>query len=201
MCITEQCLNDLVSISLAHTCPSLSLLRLLLARSTASRYGANCQALQCLALSTSRPRRPRCDGVSVSTDVNIQAKHFFYMFGRKIQRTAAAAISASGKAPFNPYKARKPWPPDFDKLDLKYQFRLERRYRRRAKLRYNRPGWIKGVKLAQWGICLCEYFYPRPIVRRSLIHILAVFVYGVLFMDVGENENPFTGVRHCRYSR
>lgn len=121
------------------------------------------------------------------------------MFGRKIQRTAAA-ISAAGKAPFNPYKALKPWPPDFTRLDLKYQFRLERRYRRRAKLKYNRPGWIKGVKLAQWGICLCEYLYPCPVVCRLLIHLSAVFVYGVLFMDVGENENPFTGVRHCRYS-
>jgi hypothetical protein len=51
----------------------------------------------------------------------------------------------------NPYKAQRPWPPDFSKMDPKGQFRLERRFRRRAKLAYTRPGWIKGVKLAQYG--------------------------------------------------
>lgn len=72
---------------------------------------------------------------------------------------AAEAASFSRKAPFNRYKARKPWPPDFSKLDLKYQFRLERRYRRRSQLKWTRPGWIKGVKLAQWGICLCKTLF------------------------------------------
>lgn len=51
----------------------------------------------------------------------------------------------------NPYKAKRTWPPDFDKLDHRYQFRLEKRYRRRAKLKYVRPTWTKVTKLAQWA--------------------------------------------------
>ncbi|PWW74695.1 hypothetical protein C7212DRAFT_327685 [Tuber magnatum] len=47
------------------------------------------------------------------------------------------------------YKAKKPWPPDFSLLSRKHQFRLERRYRRRAKLKFARPRLQKTVKLAQ----------------------------------------------------
>lgn len=54
----------------------------------------------------------------------------------------------------NPYKAKRPWPPDFSKLSSKHQFRFERRYKRRAKLKWARPGWTKFTKLAQWGSIL-----------------------------------------------
>ncbi|KAL8699149.1 MAG: hypothetical protein Q9224_001542, partial [Gallowayella concinna] len=74
------------------------------------------------------------------------------IFGQFLLRAAKAGL-VSGQAPFNPYKARKPWPPDFSKLDPKYQFRLERRYRRRSNLKWMPARWVKGVKLAQWGIC------------------------------------------------
>ena len=47
------------------------------------------------------------------------------------------------------HKARHPWPPNFALMPPAAQFRLERRYRRRTKLAYTRPGWIKGVKLVQ----------------------------------------------------
>lgn len=57
----------------------------------------------------------------------------------------------------NPYKAQKQWPPDFSKLHPKHQFRFERKYRRRSKLKWARPGWVKGVKLAAWGSSLCVY--------------------------------------------
>ena len=81
----------------------------------------------------------------------------------------------------NPYKAQKQWPPDFTKLHPKHQFRFERKYRRRAKLKWARPRWVKGVKLAAWGSSLF------------------VLVYGVLFLDWGEmagrDTKPFTGVR------
>lgn len=50
----------------------------------------------------------------------------------------------------NPYKARRPWPPDFSTMDEKHQFRLEKRYRRRTQMAYLRPGWVKGVKIVQW---------------------------------------------------
>lgn len=79
------------------------------------------------------------------------------MIATRLLRAAEATLSPT-KARFNPYKAQKPWPPDFSKLDPKYQFRLERRYRRRTKLKWTRPRWVKGVKLAQWGICGCTYF-------------------------------------------
>ncbi|KAM0721289.1 hypothetical protein Q7P37_003577 [Cladosporium fusiforme] len=77
----------------------------------------------------------------------------------------------------NPYKCKRTWPPDFTKLSQKHQFKLERRYRRRAKLAYARPNWHKMVKLAQWG------------------SILFVAVYGILFMDVTDGETPFSGIR------
>ena len=51
----------------------------------------------------------------------------------------------------NQYKAKRKWPPDFSQMDPKHQFRLERKYKRRAKLAYLRPGWMQGVKLAQYG--------------------------------------------------
>ncbi|KAI5370838.1 hypothetical protein Slin15195_G017110 [Septoria linicola] len=77
----------------------------------------------------------------------------------------------------NPYQCKKTWPPDFTKLSQKHQFRLERRYRRRAKLKWARPNWTKGVKLAQWG------------------SIVFVCVYGVLYLDVGDGQTPFDGIR------
>ncbi|KIN02653.1 hypothetical protein OIDMADRAFT_119119 [Oidiodendron maius Zn] len=83
----------------------------------------------------------------------------------------------------NPYRAKRLWPPDFAKLPPKHQFRLERRYKRRAKLKFARPRWTKAVRLAQ------------------LSSIVFVAVYGVLFMewnlDTSENgEQPFSGVRN-----
>ncbi|KAA6414612.1 MAG: hypothetical protein FRX48_01362 [Lasallia pustulata] len=77
----------------------------------------------------------------------------------------------------NPYKAQRLWPPDFDKLHPKHQFRLERRYRRRAKLKWARPRWTKAVKLTQWGAGLF------------------VLGYGVLYMDSGREDAPFQGIR------
>lgn len=81
----------------------------------------------------------------------------------------------------NTYKAQKVWPPDFTKLDPKHQFRFERRYRRRAKLKWARPQWTKAVKITSWGSCFgtccsCSYqtivCWPRinscPCVRGAL---------------------------------
>ena len=57
------------------------------------------------------------------------------------------------------YKARHPWPPDFTLLSQKEQFRLERRYRRRAKLKWARPQLMKAVTFAQWGSVACLWPY------------------------------------------
>lgn len=81
----------------------------------------------------------------------------------------------------NPYRCKRTWPPEFSKLSQKHQFKLERRYRRRAKLAYARPNWHKIVQLAQWG------------------SILFVATYGILFMELTDGNTPFTGVSGLHY--
>ena len=75
------------------------------------------------------------------------------MFRATLLRAAEASLGAIKTPISNPYKAQKQWPPDFAKINPKHQFRLERRYRRRAKLKYARPQWMKYTKLLQWGGC------------------------------------------------
>lgn len=65
----------------------------------------------------------------------------------------------------NPYKAQKQWPPDFSKISEKHQFRMEKRYRRRCKLAYARPQWVKYTKLTQYGLSLCM---SRPCLSFSV---------------------------------
>ena len=50
----------------------------------------------------------------------------------------------------NPYRARTQWPPDFSTLPRTQQFNFEKRFRRRAKLKYQNENWIRGVKIIQW---------------------------------------------------
>lgn len=57
---------------------------------------------------------------------------------------------------FEMYKARRPWPPDFALLSQRDKFRLERRYRRRAKLKGARPRLQKAASIAQWSGIVCE---------------------------------------------
>ncbi|KAA8914295.1 hypothetical protein FN846DRAFT_771309 [Sphaerosporella brunnea] len=76
------------------------------------------------------------------------------------------------------YKARRPWPPDFRLLSEKEQFRLERRYRRRAKLKWARPRLQKAVSIAQWSI------------------MSYVVVYGVLWADWGREDHMFMPIRN-----
>ena len=74
------------------------------------------------------------------------------------------------------YPAKKAWPPDFERLTDKHKFRLERKYRRRAKLKYARPQWNKAVKLAQYT------------------SILGILVYGLFGMKWDEQNDSFPGV-------
>ncbi|KAE9376128.1 hypothetical protein N431DRAFT_543435 [Stipitochalara longipes BDJ] len=100
------------------------------------------------------------------------------MFSTLIRRSAQQSTSFVYT---NPYKARRLWPPDFTKISPKHQFRLERKYKRRAKLKWARPRWTKAVKIVQMG------------------SIVFVAVYGVLFLDwnsQGSPDNqPFHGIR------
>ncbi|KAJ5190681.1 uncharacterized protein N7498_009666 [Penicillium cinerascens] len=83
---------------------------------------------------------------------------------------------------YSQYKPKRQWPPDMSKLSPKHQFRLERKYRRRAALKYARPNFIKGVQLAQWGI------------------IGFVVIYAVLFMNWDTKDTPFDGIREKVFS-
>ncbi|CEN59558.1 hypothetical protein ASPCAL02006 [Aspergillus calidoustus] len=76
--------------------------------------------------------------------------------------------SSSSEVYYSPYKPKRTWPPDMTKLSPKHQFRLERKYRRRAALKYARPKWTKATKLAQGGA------------------IAFVIIYALLFMEWDE---------------
>lgn len=89
---------------------------------------------------------------------------------RMFKATLSLAKDAStipSTTQLNRFKAQKVWPPDFTKLNPKQQFRFERRYRRRTKLKYTRPGWIKGVKLTSWVACTCMAVLFQLWVRRN----------------------------------
>jgi hypothetical protein len=59
----------------------------------------------------------------------------------------------------NPYRARKKWPPNFKTLHPKHQFHYEKTYRRRLKLKYIRPRWVKGTKLVQYVLMTTIVLY------------------------------------------
>ncbi|KAK3683227.1 hypothetical protein LTR37_020438 [Vermiconidia calcicola] len=105
------------------------------------------------------------------------ATAFFSALFRRRPEVPANAFKFPYDHKTNPYRSKKAWPPDFSQLSQKHQFRLERRYRRRTKLKWARPTWNKGVQLAQWA------------------SILFVGVYGVLYLEVREGETVFHGVR------
>ncbi|KAJ5225656.1 hypothetical protein N7468_006881 [Penicillium chermesinum] len=84
--------------------------------------------------------------------------------------------------PYSQYQPKRKWPPDMSKLSQKHQFRLERKYRRRAALKYARPNFIKMVTLAQWII------------------IGFVGIYAVLFMEWDTKDTPFDGIRESVFS-
>jgi hypothetical protein len=88
-------------------------------------------------------------------------------------------------APFNavnnPYRARKSWPPDFTTLHPKHQFHFEKTYRRRAKLKYDRPTWKKGTKIVQYALSI------------------TLIGYWVFFLEVGDDRvTPFQAVSGAR---
>ena len=55
------------------------------------------------------------------------------------------------------YKLKKVWPPDMSTMSAQQQLRFEKKYKRRLKLATARPGWDKGVKLAQLFTITCAY--------------------------------------------
>lgn len=119
------------------------------------------------------------------------------MFSTLVRRTAQKA----DPIPYiytNTFKARRLWPPDFSKINPKHQFRLERKYKRRAKLKWARPRWTKAVKIVQMGSILCGYSVGCW--EGLVLMLIVITVYGVLFLDwnnaaQGSSEHkPFEGV-------
>lgn len=66
----------------------------------------------------------------------------------------AARTEASDPPKFdifnNPYRAKRQWPPDFSKLTNQQQLRFEKKYKRRLKLQWARPRFMKLVQIVQW---------------------------------------------------
>ncbi|KAK2746575.1 hypothetical protein FQN55_005563 [Onygenales sp. PD_40] len=96
--------------------------------------------------------------------------------------TSAAPTPETANVYTNPYRAKRTWPPDMSKLSPKQQFRIERKYRRRAKLKWARPQWAKWTKLVQWGFIGCAVYYC------------------VMVMDLEGGANPFMPIREYIYS-
>ncbi|TVY54522.1 hypothetical protein LCER1_G006070 [Lachnellula cervina] len=109
------------------------------------------------------------------------------MFPTIIRRAAQKGAEEIPLIYTNPYKAKRLWPPDFEKMSPKHQFRLERRFRRRSKLQWARPRWTKAVKM----------FVGDSTTYNGSSHadggLAVVAVYGVLFLDwdgMGNPEHP-----------
>lgn len=105
------------------------------------------------------------------------ATSLFASLFRRAPQVPARAVNFPFTLETNPYRCKRSWPPDFSKLSQKHQFRLERRYRRRTKLKWARPTWTKIVKIGQWS------------------SIIFVLVYGVLYLEIEEGMTPFEGIR------
>lgn len=84
--------------------------------------------------------------------------------------SSSPPVPASFTGATNPYTSRKSWPPDFSKLSTHDRFRYEKTFRRRSKLKWARPRWIKFTKILQWGL------------------IWATVGYWVFFLKIGQRE-------------
>ncbi|KAK4197092.1 hypothetical protein QBC40DRAFT_108297 [Triangularia verruculosa] len=92
-----------------------------------------------------------------------------------LESVAKAATEAASNPPRT--KLKKVWPPDMMTMSPQQQLRFEKKFKRRLKMATLRPGWDKGVRLAQ-------YFT-----------IAFVLVYTALFMDWKDMPNPYGGLR------
>ena len=105
-------------------------------------------------------------------ELNVTFQHPITRFFTTTQPTSLTASITRQSSPFrnsgkndpptfedayySPYQPKRQWPPDMSKLSPKHQFRLERKYRRRAALKYARPKLMKATKIGQWVVIGCE---------------------------------------------
>lgn len=90
----------------------------------------------------------------------------------------------------NQFKAKKHWPPNLKELTEKQQYRFERKFKRRLRLKSIKPTWNKWTKIVQWNL------------------IAFVTVYGVLFADFRNDpmnprpgEQPFMTLRNWMWGK
>ena len=98
----------------------------------------------------------------------------------RLSRPPPPATDPTDTTPFNaytnPYRAHKSWPPDVPSLHPKEQFRFEKTYRRRSKLKWARPRWNRRVKLLQHTL------------------MVSVLIYFVFIAEPRDMGTPFDGV-------
>jgi len=83
---------------------------------------------------------------------------------RKVAIYEAATITTRSQPPPEPaflvvpdYPPRKQWPPDFSRLSQQQQYRFEKKHKRRVIYATRRPGWTKGVQIAQLSVIVCAW--------------------------------------------
>lgn len=80
------------------------------------------------------------------------------LFGFGSDKNANPSSAEEEPLPYySPHQPKRQWPPDVSKLSPKHQFRLERRYRRRAALKWERPRWKKWTKIVQYALYACTW--------------------------------------------
>ncbi|KAF1917200.1 hypothetical protein BDU57DRAFT_259391 [Ampelomyces quisqualis] len=90
----------------------------------------------------------------------------------------------------NHFRRRKQWPPNLKTLTEKQQFRFERKFKRRVKMKAVSETWNRRVTVVIWSL------------------ISFVVVYGVLFHDFANDpmnprpgEQPFVGLRRWMWDK
>jgi hypothetical protein len=90
----------------------------------------------------------------------------------------------------NRFRARKNWPPNLRELTERQQFRFERKFKRRIKLKSARPVWNKWIGIVQWS------------------SISFIVVWGVFFHDFAKDpmnprpgEQPFVALREWMWGK
>lgn len=122
------------------------------------------------------PARLRVFHTGIGVDAPVLTAIMLPTFIRRATSKAAATTPRALGPDAITYKAKRTWPPDFEKLSPKHQFRLERKYKRRAQLKWARPKLMAATRVAQWA------------------GGAFVLTYGVLFMDWGD-EGAFKDIR------
>jgi hypothetical protein len=114
----------------------------------------------------------------------------------QIEQAAANATAVTPPAAASPYKLKKVWPPDFKSMTPQQQLRFEKKYKRRLKLKMERPRWNKFVKLAQLVTTTCMAFCSA-LTSIHLLFIADAYFFQLLsvtwcFLWIGRMSPPLS---------